>query len=163
MTVWWSISLKLLLLLIEFKLFSHILCRLMGWKTISIILRCFGSNVACDRSRAGCGLNCGGASTEITFCCIAEFKRLRWVFEDALCEEASMPLESLLEKYGFAFRRDRNGRAVINLEDLHALREQHERFVAGVEVCYCCECIYCSDLLFHHANGLSQHRGRKFF
>uniref|UniRef100_A0A915CE89 protein-serine/threonine phosphatase n=1 Tax=Parascaris univalens TaxID=6257 RepID=A0A915CE89_PARUN len=53
--------------------------------------------------------------------------------KDALCEEASMPLESLLEKYGFAFRRDRNGRAVINLEDLHALREQHERFVGGVE------------------------------
>ncbi|KHN79397.1 putative protein phosphatase 2C F42G9.1 [Toxocara canis] len=53
--------------------------------------------------------------------------------KDALCEEAAMPLESLLEKYGFALRKDRNGKAVINLDDLHALREQHERFVAGVE------------------------------
>ncbi|VDK50763.1 unnamed protein product [Anisakis simplex] len=53
--------------------------------------------------------------------------------KEALCEEAAMPLESLLEKYGFAFPRNHNGRAPMNLEDLYALRDIHEREMARTE------------------------------
>lgn len=38
-----------------------------------------------------------------------------------------MPLESILEKYGFSLRHDRSGKAVIDLENMQLFRDEIEK------------------------------------
>lgn len=47
--------------------------------------------------------------------------------KQALYEEATMPIDAILERYGFALRRDRSGKTVFDLENIQVFRDELER------------------------------------
>ncbi|MFH4982946.1 hypothetical protein AB6A40_009655 [Gnathostoma spinigerum] len=52
----------------------------------------------------------------------------------ALYEEAGMPLESILERYGFSLTKGRNGEPVLNIEEVNSARERRDKSPVDGEI-----------------------------